>query len=148
MSQERSGWHLMETNAAGGKRADDSTPNIVKLPSDWTYLAHWTRRIPGPWPDQSEADFLDELILGMPQKDRSALATLARIVAGETLIAVSNSNRTDLPTVSFTGLPLHDWPQRVYRKHRSRWDFEPYGICIEKQWLVDRGTRRLSTEAK
>jgi hypothetical protein len=32
---------------------------------------------------------------------------------------------------------------RQYRQHRHRWDFEPYGICINRDWLYDRGSREV-----
>ena len=30
---------------------------------------------------------------------------------------------------------------RQFRTHRSRWDFEPFGLCVDRQWLHDRGAR-------
>ena len=100
------------------------------------YLGHWTRRRRGPWPGQPDDEYADELILGLASKDRSALSSLARIVAQRKLLASVGSNRTGAPVVSFTAVPLHEWSMhRTFRSHRVRWDFEPYGICIKRDWL-------------
>ena len=41
--------------------------------------------------------------------------------------------------VCFTAVPLSELPQlRSFRSHLARWDFEPYGICIRREWLESR----------
>lgn len=30
---------------------------------------------------------------------------------------------------------------RTYRQHRLRWDFEPFAVCVRREWLVERGGR-------
>lgn len=105
----------------------------------WDYLTHCTRRRDGPWPDQNEEDYLDDLILQREGMERSALATLKRIITQRRLIASSQSIRGGTPVVSFTSVPLAALrPLRVFRPHRSRWDFESYGICIHRSWLQQR----------
>jgi hypothetical protein len=44
--------------------------------------------------------------------------------------------------VAFTGVPLQEFrKRRVFRKHRHRFDFEPWGIAIRKNSLISRGVR-------
>ena len=120
------------------------SPNklITALPTNWTYLAHCTRRCDGPWPDQSEEDYLDSLLLGLASSHRSPLSALSRIVQQRRLIASAVTNRAGARVVSFTEVPLAELPAlRTFRPHRARWDFEPYGICIERQWLTRVGTK-------
>ncbi len=108
----------------------------------WDYLTHWTRRCDGPWPGQSEEQYLEELILQRPSADRSPLATLRQLIGTRKLLASPQAIRGGTAVVCFTAIPLGQLPQRrVFRPHRTRWDFEPYGICIRRQWLVQRGAR-------
>jgi hypothetical protein len=116
---------------------------IIPIPSteDWPFLTHCTRRHDGPWPDQTEAEFLDELILNNAS-DHSALASLLRIVTQQRIAASSDAIRGGHRVVSFTSAPLAELNRlHVFRPHRSRWDFEPYGICIRREWLESLGTR-------
>lgn len=115
-----------------------STP--LSHPDDW--LLHWTRSTVGPWPDQEEQEFNDELILGCRSSDRSALSTLLRIVIEGRLWASSEAIRGGFRVVSFTEVPLHEFrSRRIYRKHRRRYDFEPWGIAIRRDVLVAAGAR-------
>ncbi len=115
-----------------------STP--LSHPDDW--LLHWTRSTVGPWPNQDEQEFNDELILGCRSSDRSALATLLRIVTEGRLWASSEAIRGGFRVVSFTEVPLHEFRRRrTYRKHRRRYDFEPWGIAIRRDILVSAGAR-------
>ena len=103
-------------------------------------LTHWTRRRQGPWPDQGPADYLDDLILDRHGADHSAFAALWRIVQHRRLVATSDLIRGAAPVVCFTQVPLAEWTdRRSFRPHLSRWDFEPFGIRIQRSWLSARG---------
>jgi hypothetical protein len=105
-------------------------------------LTHCTRRRSGPWPGENEDKFLDDLILDRAGADHSALAALWRIARSGRLLASSEFVRGETPVVSWTAVPLGEiHTLRTYRSHLSRWDFEPYGICIRRDWLQRRGTR-------
>ena len=54
------------------------------------YLTHCTRRYDGPWPGETEQQFLDDLLLDRQGADHSALATLCRIVGQQQLVAGSS----------------------------------------------------------
>ncbi len=108
----------------------------------WDGLTHWTRRRAGPWPDQGPADYLDDLILDRRGADHSAFAALWRIVQQRRLVATSDLVRGAVPVVCFTRVPLSEWAdRRSFRPHLSRWDFEPFGIRIERSWLSALGAQ-------
>jgi hypothetical protein len=148
------GWFVM--NAAGEPDHDNPTPwsyapspgqNAAPIvscppPDGWPYLTHCTRRRSGPWPGENEDKFLDDLILDRAGADHSALAALWRIARSGRLLASGEFVRGETPVVSLTAVPLGEiHTLRTYRSHLSRWDFEPYGICIRRDWLQRRGTR-------
>ncbi len=124
-----------------GTRCGDEA-ELILAPPEYPYLVHCTRAIDGPWPDQDRGDYLDELLFGGTDPVRTPLTTLARIVGTQTLLATGRAIRGRFPVVCFTSVPLVDLPAlRTFRAHRGRWDFEPYGIAIRRDWLLARGTR-------
>ena len=113
----------------------DNSPS--QSPDQW--LSHWTRPRHGKWPEQHQNEFLDELILGAASANRSALAALLRIIDTQRLLA---SGEDDRMTVSFTEVPLAEFRQRrVFRGHRSRYDFEPWGIAVRRSVIEQLGGR-------
>ncbi len=103
-------------------------------------LTHWTRSADGPWPDQSWNDYHDSLILARDDADHGPLATLMRIVHQQCLLASARAIRGSCSVVCFTSVDVRQLPQlRTFRQHRRRWDFEPYGISIDADWLIQRG---------
>ena len=117
---------------------------VIAVPpaADGEYLTHCTRRRRGPWPGEAEADFLDDLILDRAGADHSAWAALWRIVQTQRLMASAEMIRGGIPVVSFTAVPLAELPRlRAFRPHLGRWDFEPYGLCVRRDWLASRGAR-------
>ena len=117
------------------KQPDVNTP--LSHPSEW--LCHWTRPRFGKWPEQLESEFLDELILGAESSNRSALAALLRIVESQCLFATGSATK---PSVSFTEVPLSEFrKRRVFRGHRNRHDFEPWGIAVRRQAIEKLGGR-------
>lgn len=114
---------------------DSTFPSDGPLESPAEWLCHWTRPSFGPWLDQPSDDFMDELILGCETADRSAVAALLRIMSQQKIIA-SVSTAGEPPTVSFTAVALADFRQRrIFRRHKQRFDFEPWGIAIRKSVL-------------
>jgi hypothetical protein len=106
------------------------------------YLAHWTRCQPGPWPGESESEYVQSLLLNPSARDRSALATLLRIVGMRRLIGTNRLTRGETKVVCFTARPLTSFTQRrTFRPMHARWDFEPYGLCIDRHWLSRHGAR-------
>lgn len=112
-------------------------------PADsWVFLTHTTRACSGPWPGQSQADYIDGILDNSADADHSPLAALERIVAQRKLLAASRMIRGGEAVVCFTAVPLAHLPRlRKFQTHRARWDFEPYGLCIHKDWLQHLGAR-------
>lgn len=127
--------------------SQDEKPSICELvpqpsPDEWTFLSHTTRACAGPWPSQSVPDYIDSLLDDAGEADHCAIAALERIVTQRKLLAASRMIRGGHAVVCLTAVPLLDLPPlRKFQTHRSRWDFEPYGICIRQRWLQERGAR-------
>ena len=146
MGMKALGWYLMTGSNGDSLPLEvperSAAPIMTELKDGADYLTHCTRSLKGAWPDQGEDEFLDDLILGESSKERSCLSSLMRIIRMQRLIATSQAIRGEVPVVSFTSNALHEIPaMRTYRAHRGQWDFEPYGVCIRRQTLVDRGAR-------
>jgi len=143
------GWWLFAEHVPHVLEASQSTgtlgtcPTITELPwLEGEYLVHWTRRRNGPWPDQSEADFLDDLLLSRESGSHSAFAALSRIVQQLRLIASAAGIRGETAVVSFSANSLRETTQqRTFRAHRGRWDGEAFGLCARRAWLQSRGAR-------
>ena len=117
---------------------------ILRSLNQANMLTHCTRRADGPWPDQAEIEYLDDLILG-DATDRSCLASLIRIITMQRLIATHVSVRGDTSVVSFTTATLDELAKmRTFRAHRGRWDFEPYGISIDRELLKGLGGQEVT----
>lgn len=99
------------------------------------YLTHCTRAPQGCWPDESEEAYRDRLIFGDVEPPTS-FASLRRILTQQRLRASSQSIRGQHACVCFSAVPLDRLVNlRTYRRHRHRWDFEPYGLCIRRAAL-------------
>lgn len=108
--------------------------------SDRTWLFHCTRDSTGPWPGQSPAEYFDDLILGRPASDHSPLATLVRILRQQRLLTVTRPIAGTPRSVSFAAITIDELTGlRVFRAHRGRWDFEPFGIALSPDWARSRG---------
>lgn len=115
--------------------------------SNWPYLTHCTRGEYGRWPDQSEEGFMDDLVVASQSKamaERDSFATLMRIVDQKRILATNKLKRSPMPTVSFSSVPLAELlRRRQYRSHLRRWDWEPYGICVQRAYLEGVGAREV-----
>ena len=97
------------------------------------YLIHCTRRRVGAWPQQSDSQYLDDLILQTARGRHDPLAALCRILATRTIYANNQLTRGSRPVASFADIPLNELQQhRTFRPHLSRWDFEPFGFAIRR----------------
>jgi len=96
---------------------------------DW--LIHWTRSPLAEWAGESRNDYLNDAVLGDASHLRTAFATLQRIVVERLIRATSCNTRTSVDVVCLSETPLVNLvAQRIFRKHRGRWDFEHYGIGV------------------
>jgi hypothetical protein len=124
-------------------------PILAKPPSSefsGQYLSHCTRGRAGAWPDQSADGYLADLLAQAETSVASAtpFETLRRILTHQRLVATKRLKRADLPTVSFSAVPLVELlSRRSFRSHLGRWDWEPYGLCFRKDWLISAGCREV-----
>lgn len=104
--------------------------------SDWPYLTHCTRARLYEWSDQSlSAEWDRWLFHGLPD-ETSPWDTLVQIAISQRLMASPDMTRNQVPTVSFSAVPLPELlSRRTYRSHLRRWDWEPYGVCITQAAL-------------
>jgi hypothetical protein len=111
---------------------------------DWSgdYLIHWTRARYGPWPGETKASFLNDLIHSGNRYCRSALATLTRILDEQRIRASSWRIARHQPVAAFTELsPIESIPLMRWRARWARWSFEPYGIAVHRDWAASLGVR-------
>lgn len=114
--------------------------NPLTRPQQW--LCHWTRSAAGHWPGETREEYLDKLILASDPVDRSARATLLRIITDQRIRASSQAIRGSFAVTAFTAVPLAEFRRRrVFRNHRHRFDFEPQGIAIRRDVLSLCGAR-------
>ena len=78
---------MCRISPAGAASGELSTRIAIPACDQWNYLTHCTRSVTGPWPEQDESEYLDELILDRPETDHSAAATLERILRERRLVA-------------------------------------------------------------
>jgi hypothetical protein len=137
---------LEDLDAPGPWVHDDAQPDPrIDAVEPWTpgdagrpMLFHYTRACEGPWPDQTRREYLEELWDGGGHRD--AAATLRRILRTGRLIASGRLIRGGYPVVSLTPVPPSILAElHRYRRHLIRWDFEPYGIAIDREWLEWQG---------
>ena len=156
-----SGWWLYDSSSGSGSperidspvsagtqsRLPDSVSNepvILDLEEvdSKQYVLHWTRRRVGPWPDQTQTSFLDDLIFRSSRRQHGELSALCRILASRKILGSNNLTRDPRSVVCFSDIPLKQLKERrVFRSHLSRWDFEPYGLAIDRDLLRDLGAR-------
>ncbi|HEY0983436.1 hypothetical protein [Schlesneria sp.] len=136
---------LDRTSEASTDPPDVYTLSPFPPAEEWDFLAHSTRACPGPWPGDSFAEYADSLLEARSDADHSALSALLRIIRQKTLIASGRTIRGGDRVVSFTAIPLSELPSlRRFRPHRVHWDFEPYGICLRRSWLLSRGAQAVN----
>lgn len=144
-------WYL----TSAGSVPNQSRPRLQDCPrvvaadlfpegEPWIWLTHSTRQPGGAWPDEAQTDFVDEVLLS-ESTDRSPLAALLRILSQEKLIASGTGIRGAYPVVCFSACPLKKLLQkRKWQRHRTRWDFEPFGICVRQEVLERSGAKSVS----
>ena len=106
----------------------------------WPYLVHCTRGTVGPFPEESLESFRERVWLRGDAVALQPLETLARICRERRLRSTCGITRTATPCVSFSAVPLVPLlRRRTFQAHLGRWDWEPYGLLICLQPLIDAG---------
>lgn len=110
---------------------------------DERFLYHWTRE-PSLNRDrlQRAGTVLSDWWLRRELPTAGPLATLWQIVTDQRLLASTKSNRAGVPVICFTECTPSHWNAlRSFQSHLGRWDFQPYGLAVDRLTLLDRGTR-------
>ncbi|MCH2129322.1 MAG: hypothetical protein MK179_09275 [Pirellulaceae bacterium] len=136
------------SSSAKQRHSDVRTPSFLspteirKICADIPYLTHCTRRQDSDWPGAARASYIDALILGRKEAQHGAIDALTRIIRSKRLAASSLKTRGTTAVVSLTSVFLDQISKlRHFQTHLARWDFEPYGISIEREWLMQQGAR-------
>ncbi len=122
----------------------DSRSAVREVPAGVSFLVHYTRGCPGPWPGQTPGKYCKSLVDGAPDGAHTAFDTLRRIL-GERLIRGSNRlTRGSTLVVSFTDcMPEELAKLPRWRTGLVRTWFEPYGIGIRREPLLRLGVERV-----
>lgn len=106
------------------------------------YLIHCTRSRQGPWPDQSTSGFLDEALRLEVHEPSTPAHTLARILTQQRISATNHLKRGSVATSCWSACPLGELlSRRSFQSHLARWDWEPFGIAIRTERLMELGAR-------
>jgi hypothetical protein len=108
------------------------------------FLAHCTR---APILEVDEAGALDEidrLLFRQNIEEAGPLTSLIRILTSARLQANRDLLRGGEPMVCWTAQTVSRLSElRTYRKHLARWDFEPFGIAVKRDRLIQLGARQV-----
>jgi predicted Rossmann fold nucleotide-binding protein DprA/Smf involved in DNA uptake len=119
-----------------------TVPEFRQIADKTSYLIHYTRACPGPWPGQTTGDYCLSLINGCQLSAHTGFDTLLRILGENLIRGSSRLTRGAYPVVSLTEcfpeeiLALSEW-----RRGLIRWSFEPYGIALSRDDLFNHGAR-------
>ena len=109
---------------------------------EWNYITHYTRTAYTPWPGETSADFYQAIYNSCACYPRMALATLKRIISDKRVWASYYHIRGGHKVVSFTELHPREAVNLIkWRPRYVRWNFEPYGIAIDKKYARSIGIR-------
>ncbi len=110
---------------------------------DWnSYLFHYTRACPGPWPGQTYSQYLLSLLDGDPLSGHSAFDTLTRILEEGLIRAGSGMVRGSEAVISWSSHPPSDlFRLRKWNPALVRWTVEPYGLAFRRDFLRSVGAK-------
>ena len=108
----------------------------------WNHIAHWTKTRIGPWPGELKRDYYAGLVNSGERYRGNAFATLLRIIGEKKIRASSEKIREKSKVVGFSSAS----PNRIIEMMRwcpkkVNWNFEPYGIAIDKEYAASIGIK-------
>jgi hypothetical protein len=119
---------------------NELSPKIRKFA--WNHLTHFTRSTYMPWPGENSAEYYKDIYNSVDSYPRSALYTLKRIIDVQKLWASYFHIRGGHKVVSFTEhSPFKAISLMTWRARYVRWNFEPYGIAIERDFAIREGIK-------
>ncbi len=103
------------------------------------YLVHWTRAANCAWPTERLIDYY-RAIVESESYPRSGFSTLMNIISTARIVATPKNMPAGIATVSFSGLPPADIvPLVAWRSRYRQMSFEPYGIGLDRQYVMSKG---------
>jgi len=123
-------------------RAERLSDTIRKI--SWDYLTHYTRSSYISWPGENAACFYRDLFRAGDRYPRNGLESLKHIISTRKIWGTFYHIRGGFKVVSFTELPPDEAVGLIrWRPRYVRWNFEPYGVAIEKDCARRLGIRRV-----
>jgi hypothetical protein len=106
------------------------------------FLVHCTRGGRETSPQKSSVTKLTETWRHGQECTDHPFSTLVQIASEARLRASNRMTRVTRPTVSFSHVPVDELlARRSFQSHLGRWDWEPYGLLIDRAALSSRGAR-------
>jgi len=142
------GWYFSDGFHCSSDEATPPNPTVYTAISAFApgdadgFLSHHTRGHDRPWPDEDEATYWWRWLVQASATTPAALETLLRILCQRRIRAGRRLIPEQQPVVCFSArCPVQSFQQHTFRHHLRRWDYEPYGIAISRQWLLAHGAR-------
>jgi hypothetical protein len=108
------------------------------------WFVHWTRTCPGKWPGEKSHEFYHDLLNNGASYVRNATETLFRIIREQKIRGSNWKTPGNVFLSAFTALDPGNALELMYwRKRYGRYSFEPYGIGIKRNVLIDMGIQRV-----
>jgi hypothetical protein len=111
----------------------------------WNYLTHWTKTCHGPWPGETKSSYYERLLVSGDKCPNQAFETLQNIIKEEIIRGSSKKMREGRCTVGFTETsPTTVLTKMIrWRSRHVNWNFEPYGVAIDKDIAISMGIRHV-----
>jgi hypothetical protein len=110
--------------------------------SPWPYITHWTRSFNGPWPGQKLHDYYRMVTCSEMSYSHSGPNSLKNILQCGVIFGTSQRIRQGYNVVSFTDHhPAEAIKLMKWRARFVRWNFEPYGVAIDRAYAEFLGIR-------
>ncbi len=116
--------------------------NSIKSFENWNYITHWTKTCHGPWPGEPRSSYYSRLVSSGNEFPNQAANTLMNIISEKKLRASANWMREGRSAIGFTeSAPAQALSLMRWRPKRVNWNFEPYGLAIDKKTAKALGIR-------
>ena len=144
-SMARKANELIIPSTADHLRQDLSAPIVSHPPIDPSRLLCHCTRAGERWPESNDLKQWDPFLLGTGACS-SPLVSLCRILCQQKLLAGGRLIAENQRVVCLTEIPLSDLHlHRRFQSHLSRWDFEPFGIALDREHLQQVASARAVT---
>jgi len=109
---------------------------------DGEWLIHFTRSVPGPWPDETEFDYYRAVRRSGSAYCRSAKTTLHHMLETGVIHGSTRNIRCGRPVVGFTCFTRKHYQDLFrYRPRLVNPYFEPYGVAVRYEAAHELGIR-------